>query len=196
MSDTEFSADLESWLEASEKKTIGGLLEAFAEKSFALGFLLLMSPSALPIPTGGITHVFEVVVMLLALELIVGRRTPWLPKWALAHELGPATQRKAIPFIVRRVRWFEKYSRRRFSGLIENRFTLSVLGMSVLGSAVGALLAPPFSGLDTVPSLGAVILSLGLILEDALMVIAGVVVGLVGLALVIALGSAAAHLLF
>jgi hypothetical protein len=192
-----FSTELEEWLGSSdEKKTIQSLLHAFDEKSFGILFLLLMSIPALPLPTGGVTHVFEIIVMLLALELIVGRRTPWLPKRALRHELGAATQEKAIPFIVRRVRWFEKHSRRRLAGLIRNRLTLSVLGVVVLGLALTAFLAPPFSGLDTVPSLGVVVISLGLILEDALLVLIGAVIGAAGVALVIAIGSAAAHFLF
>ena len=196
MTQRAFSTELEEWLEKPGDKTIRGLLRAFEERGFAILFMLLMSIPALPIPTGGVTHVFEVVVMLLALELIVGRRTPWLPKRALRHELGPATQKKAIPFIVRRVRWFEKYSRQRLEGLLENRLTLSVLGVAILGFALTAFLAPPFSGLDTIPSLGAVVLSLGLILGDALMVLVGVLVGVAGVALVIAIGSAAAHFLF
>jgi hypothetical protein len=191
-----FSAELEEWLESRGKKTIQGLLHEFQEKSFAILCLLLMSIPALPLPTGGVTHVFEIIVMLLALEMIIGRRTPWLPKRALRHELGPATQKKAIPFIVRRVRWFEKHSRHRLSGLLRNRLTLSVLGFVILGFALTAFLSPPFSGLDTVPSLGVVILALGLILEDALLMLAGIVVGAAGVALVIAIGSAAAHFLF
>ena len=196
MTSTKFSTELETWLESSGKKTVRGLLEAFDEKSFAIVFLLLMSASSLPIPTGGITNVFEVFVMLLALQLIIGRHTPWLPQRALRHELGAATQKKAIPFIVRRVQWFEKLSRRRFAELIEHRLTLSAVGVAVLGFTLAAFLAPPFSLLDTLPSLGVVVLSLGLILEDALMVLIGVIIGLVGVALVILIGSAAAHLLF
>ena len=196
MTQATFTTELEEWLDSRGKKTIKGLLEAFDEKSFAIVFLLLMSPSALPIPTGGVTHVLEIFTMLLALEMIIGRRTPWLPKRALRHELGPATQKKAIPFLVRRVRWFEKHSKPRFTGLLENRLTLSALGVAILGCALAAFFAPPFSGLDTVPSLGAVVMSLGLILKDALMVGVGLLLGVVGAGLVIALGSAAAHLLF
>lgn len=191
-----FSAEIEEWLNSRGTKTIQGLLHAFQEKSFAILCLLLMSIPALPLPTGGVTHVFEIIVMLLALEMIIGWRTPWLPKRALRHELGPATQKKAIPFIVRRVRWFEKHSRHRVSGLLRNRLTSSVLGFVILGLALTSFLSPPFSGLDTIPSLGLVILSLGLILEDALLVFVGMVVGAAGVALVIAIGSAAAHFLF
>ena len=45
-------------------------------------FVLLLAVPALPLPTGGATHVFEVIAMLVALQLIVGRRQIWLPaRW-------------------------------------------------------------------------------------------------------------------
>jgi hypothetical protein len=52
-------------------------------------------------------------------------------------------------------------------------------------------LAPPFSGLDTLPALGVVLLSLGVLLEDFLVVIAGVMVGVAGVLLEITLGRLA-----
>jgi hypothetical protein len=38
-----------------------------------------MALPALPLPTGGATHVLEAVTMLVALQLVVGRRCIWLP---------------------------------------------------------------------------------------------------------------------
>lgn len=196
MAQRDFSEELEAWLQAPGKKTLGDLLDTFQEKSFAVLFLLLMSIPALPLPTGGVTHVFEVIVMQLALELIIGRRTPWLPKRFVRRELGPLTQKKAIPFIVRRVRWFEKFSRSRLPLVLNHRLVLSALGIVILGYTLTAFLAPPFSGLDTLPSLGVVVIALSLILEDAAITLIGLAIGAVGVALVIILGSAAAHLLF
>ena len=190
-----FSDELEAWLEARGKKTLGDLTKVFEERSFAIAMLLLMITSALPIPTGGITHVFELITMLLALEMIVGRRTIWLPKRLLRHELGPATTKKAIPFIARRVRWFERFARRRLPGVLEQRLVLSAVGLVILLFTVAAFVAPPFSGLDTLPSLGVVVIALSLILEDALITIIGIVIGLAGIALEIALGSAIVHFL-
>ncbi len=191
----DFSDELQAWLESPGKKTIGDLARVFEEKGFAILFLLLMCIPALPLPTGGVTHVFEVITMLLALELIVGRRTPWLPQRFLKRELGPATQKKAIPFIVRRIKWFERFSRPRFRRTLDNRLTLSLFGVVILGLAVTAFVAPPFSGLDTLPALGVVVIALSLILEDALVTLIGLTIGAAGVILVIVLGSAAAHLL-
>jgi hypothetical protein len=61
----------------------------------------------------------------------------------------------------------------------------------VTAGATAAFLAPPFSGLDTLPSLGVVVLSVGVLLEDFYVAIAGLVVGAVGIALEVALGAAA-----
>ncbi|HLB21401.1 MAG TPA: exopolysaccharide biosynthesis protein, partial [Solirubrobacteraceae bacterium] len=88
------SDQLERWLKGDDQKTLGGLIDAFGEGSFALIFVMLMAVPALPLPTGGVTHVFEVIVMLLALELIVGRRTVWLPERWRRLELSGAKQEK------------------------------------------------------------------------------------------------------
>jgi hypothetical protein len=191
-----FSDQLDEWLDSPGKKTIGDLLEVFEDKAFALAFLLLMAPSALPIPTGGVTHVLEIITMLLAVELIVGRRSPWLPQRWLRHELGPTTQRRAIPILIRRIRWFERFSRPRLQALLDNRLFGSVVGVVIFGFTLGSFLAPPFSGLDTLPAMGVVVIALSLILEDALITAIGAAIGLAGVVLVIVLGSAAAHLLY
>lgn len=68
-----------------------------------------------------------------------------------------------------------------------------VFGLLVIGGSAGAFFAPPFTGLDTLPALGVVLLSLGVLLEDALVVAIAVAVGIAGVALEIALGAAAIH---
>ena len=68
------SDELEQWLGSDQPKTLGNITELFGPRSFALVFVLLMALPALPLPTGGATHVLEVVTMLVALQLVVGRR--------------------------------------------------------------------------------------------------------------------------
>ncbi len=186
-----YSNQLGDWLKSKHPKTIAGLIEASGEKSFAMVFLVLMAIPALPIPTGGITHVFEVIVMLLALELVAGRRTPWLPKKWLARPLGKTMETRSIPYLVRKIRWLEKYSRPRLSGLMVDRNYLRLVGIFVIILTIGAFVSPPFSGLDTVPSIGVVLIALSLILEDFAIFVAGLIVGIFGIGLEIALGAAA-----
>ena len=61
----------------------------------------------------------------------------------------------------------------------------------MIAGCAGAFFAPPFTGLDTLPALGVVLLSLGVLLEDIAVVVLGAVVGAAGVALEIVLGSAA-----
>ena len=47
------SAALERWLASKDDKTLGGLIDLFEDKSFAIVFVLLLGVPALPLPTGG-----------------------------------------------------------------------------------------------------------------------------------------------
>ena len=148
---------------------------------------------ATPLPTGGITHIFEVIVILLAAELIAGRETPWLPKKWKHMSLGKALTGKVIPVILKWVRWLEKHSSPRWRRVFTLPLVPRLLGLVVLIFTLGALLSPPFSGLDTLPSLGVVVVSLAIILEDVIMLAAGIVIGATGIGLTITLGAAIAE---
>ena len=78
-SEESFSDRLEAWLEGDGEKTVYGLGEVFAEKSFAVTILFLMFFPALPLPTGGITHVFEIITIIIAAEMVVGVKRLWIP---------------------------------------------------------------------------------------------------------------------
>jgi hypothetical protein len=184
---------LERWLGGDGDKTLGGLVELFEEKSFAILFVLLLGVPALPLPTGGATHVFEIIAVLLALELIVGREEIWLPRRWRKLELAGEKQRRFITALMKMVRWLERFSRPRLRFLFDHRLSNIVFGLLVVGGSVGAFLAPPFTGLDTLPALGVVLLSLGVLLEDFVVVVVALVVGVAGVALEVLLGSAAIH---
>jgi hypothetical protein len=188
------SDQLERWLGADGPKTVGGLIDSFGEGSFAIVFVLLMAVPALPLPTGGVTHVFEVITMLLALELIVGRRAVWLPKRWHTLQLTGARRERFVATLLRRIRTLERFSHPRGRWLFGHRLSGSVFVIVVLALALTAFLAPPFSGLDTLPSLGVVVLALGYLLTDVALASAGAVIGVLGLASVVFLGSFAVKL--
>lgn len=183
------SDQLERWLDGDHPQTLGGLIDVFGERSFAIVFALLMALPALPLPTGGATHVLEVITMLLALELIVGRREIWLPQRWKRMELGGASRQKFVNALLKRIRWLERFSRPRGRWVFGHRLSGVVFGLAVLALTLTAFLAPPFSGLDTLPALGVVVLSLGILLTDVALAGAGLVVGAGGVVLVIGLGS-------
>ncbi len=182
-----FSDELKSWLESDQPKTLRGLIEVFSQKSFAALFLILMILPALPAPTGGVTHVTEIITLLLAVELVAGRDTVWLPRRFLNFSVKglakPAVSRKMIAFIKR----LERLPRLNWH---LGRRSARLIGSLVFVFTAAAFLAPPFSGLDTLPAMGVVLLALAMIVESGLLLILGGIAGVAGIALIMLLGAA------
>lgn len=194
MSDDEsrsVSQALQGWLDHDGEKTLGSVVDLFEEKSFALLFVLLLGVPALPLPTGGATHVFEIVALLLALQLITGRDEIWLPQRWRNLDLAGAGQQRFINRLMRVIRWLERFSRPRLRFLFDRRAANVVYGTAVVVLTLGAFLAPPFTGLDTLPSMGVVLLSLGVLLEDFAFVGVALALGTGGVVLEFVLGKAA-----
>lgn len=190
-----FSDQLDRWLRADDPKTLGSLGDVFAEKAFAVTILTLMFVPALPLPTGGITHVFEGIAVVVAAQMLVGRRTLWLPQRWRQRELGPLTTDKGIPFMVRWVRRFERFSRPRGTWFFRSRWSSPILGLLLMGLATTAAIAPPFSGLDTLPALGAVAVALSIILEDYVGLAIGIAIGCGGALIIVTIGAAVVQVL-
>jgi hypothetical protein len=187
------SDQLERWLTGEQDKDLGGLVSTFGDKSFAILLVLLLGVPALPLPTGGVTHVFELIAALIALELIAGRRDVWLPRRWRAVRLGGERQQRFLAGLMRLIRRLERYSRPRLRWVFRRRVADVVFGVLAIVGTVAAFVAPPFSGLDTLPALGVVVLSLGVLLEDALVALVGLVLGAAGVTLELVIGAAAVH---
>jgi hypothetical protein len=190
---TKLSDQLEQWLHRDGEKTLSSLIQTFGDKSFAVILMVLLGVPALPLPTGGVTHVFEVIALLVAFQLIAGRHEVWLPRrWRRLELAGPREQR-FIAGLMRLIRRLERHSRPRLTFVFRARLTDIVFGLLAMTGTIGAFLAPPFSGLDTLPALGVVVLSLSVLLEDALIGAVGILLEVTGVVLELALGAAAVH---
>lgn len=184
------SERLDGWLSSAGTKSIGGLLDHFGQQAFAIAFVLLLAPSALPIPTGGVTHVFDVIAVLLAAQLIVGRDEPWLPRKLKDRELKSLQNEKVQSKLVGTIAKIEKLARPRFTRTLHSPPGRILFGVLVVVLTVAAFIAPPFSGLDTLPGLGVVVISLGVLFGDAVIFGIGVAIGAGGIGLMIALAGA------
>ena len=188
----QLSDQLAAWMAADGRRTIGELVDTFGARSFAVAFVVLLAFPALPLPTGGLSHVLELAAMLVALELIVGRNELWVPKrWR--HKELKGLSGKGGETLVRWIRRLERFARPRLSTVLDRSITRRVYGLLVLGFSIAAFVSPPFSGLDTLPALGAVVLSVGFLLRDALIAVIGVLIGAVGLGVMLAIGRAIVH---
>ena len=129
--------------------------------------------------------------MLVALQLVIGRDHIWLPQRWKKVQLTGGRRERFLRFLMRLIRRLERFSRPRFAFLFGNRLWNAFFGLLVIGLAVGAFVAPPFTGLDTLPALGAVVISLGVLLRDVVVVVAGILIGAAGVVLELVIGTAA-----
>jgi Exopolysaccharide synthesis, ExoD len=128
------------------------------------------------------------IAVLIALELIAGRHEVWLPRRWRRLELAGDKQQRFISGLMKLIRRLERISRPRLSFLFQLPFHNQVVGLFVIAGAAAAFLAPPFSGLDTLPALAVVLFSIGVLLKDILIVIFAVALGIAGVVLEICVG--------
>lgn len=193
MDSPRLSERLRAWASSGGDRTVGTLIEAFGDKSFAVLFVFLLGVPALPLPTGGATHLLELIAMLLALQLLVGRDSVWLPRRWRAVNLAGGKRERLVERLLGLIAWLERRSKPRGRRLFASRSGNVLFGALVLIGTAGAFIAPPFSTLDTLPALGVVVLSIGVLMEDVVIAGAGVAIGAGGIALIVALGRAALH---
>lgn len=130
--------------------------------------MIVVSPLSL-IPT--LPTIVGTTVVLIAGQLIAGRKSIWLPNKLRAASLSPERAQKALEFLKPAVRWIEKFSRARLSFLTEG------LGMR-LAALICILVAMTMPPLELVPgastSAGTIIATFGLALttRDGLLLLA------------------------
>lgn len=179
----------------SSSRTVEGLIDSFADKSFAILCLVLMAIPALPLPTGGISHLFELITLLIAFQMIIGRQSIWLPQRLMKRSLPDKFWSATIPALAKFIKKVEGKARPRLSPLTINPLFIRLMGGLIFILALFAFLAPPFSGLDTLPSMGVVLIALALIFEDIIFAILGAIVGAFGVGTILLLGNLAFRLI-
>lgn len=195
--DKKFSDQLKAWVDSKQQKTVASLFDTFLSDGIAVVVVVLMAVPALPVPTGGVTHVFELVVVVLAAGFALDRNKPVrLPKKWKARSVEGLAKSKGMRVLIRLIAWLEKYSRPRGRRLMESRWFGSVVGLLIILLTLTAFVAPPFSGLDTLPALGVVLIALSLVLRDVVVFAIGCVLGAAGAALTFTLGAEVFHKLF
>ena len=131
------SDELQRWLGGDTEKTLGGLVDVFEERSFAILFIFLLGITALPpLPTGGVTHVSELIAMLLALQLIANRDRVWLPARWRGLELARDAHPRFVAGLMNTVRRLERISRPRLRFVFGHRLSNVIFGALVIGGSL------------------------------------------------------------
>ncbi|MGQ9866608.1 MAG: exopolysaccharide biosynthesis protein [Pseudanabaenaceae cyanobacterium] len=163
------SADLQELTVGEDPLTLGQVLTTAGDRAFGLLFVLLSLPSALPIPAPGYSTPFGVVLLILALQWLVGRPTPWLPLAVrdrpIARPALAEVLQKALPWLHR----LEKVTQPRLAAVCRSGRTVVALMVALMAAAM----ILPIPGTNTVPALGILVTGFGLLEDDGAIVLAG-----------------------
>lgn len=150
--------------------SIGEFVGYLGDKAFFLAILIFSLPNSLPVPgIPGFSTITGLPITFIALQIVLGRQTIWLPKKAAAKSfsregLGRLLS-KALPAVV----WLEKYLRPRWlwmSGPLGERL------LAVLIVVCSLIIALPIPGGNFLPGLAMSLIALGLLERDGILLAA------------------------
>ena len=171
-----------------ESISMGELVDRAAEGGF--GFLVGLL-TLIAIPFFGLSTPFGLAIALIGLQMVVGRKKPWLPNRARKRELKMTMLDKVASLLARRTRWIARATRRRYELLISTR--LVGLGITIL--ALGLALPLPIPGSNLVFLIPIFIYAMGILEKDGLWILLGHVALLIDIALLFVFGNVVAMVL-
>ncbi|GGC02593.1 hypothetical protein GCM10011363_18970 [Marivita lacus] len=171
--------------------TLGWVLEQLNERAFGLFLLVLALPCCIPF-LYGIPQVVALPLMLISVQILLGRRIPWLPKRLAARTVSStdlhSLAQRAGPWLRR----IETISRPRL-GLLTRAPVDQVVGAALVLFSASILV--PLPGTNTVPGIGVVAIAMGLLQRDGILVILGMILGTAWIATLLIAGATLASLI-
>lgn len=157
---------------------LSSILTVLGDRAFALLIVLFALPNCIPM-VPPIPLISGILIAGLAVQLMAGARSPWLPSRIRDYEVRASEVdrlvHKATPFITR----LERFARPRL-GIFEWPPFVRVLGVALLAFALGLLVAAPIVG--QIPlGIAIALVGIGLVERDGILVVAGLVIGTIGL---------------
>jgi hypothetical protein len=156
-----------------ERITLGEMAEAFGDRAFGLLILLLLLPSLLP----GMASVFGAPVLLLGVQMGLGRRVPRLPAFMARQSIKRTDLLRLAGASSKWLRRIEQYVRPR-PGPLASPFGDKLFGWLTVYVAIMLILPGP--GTNGPPAFGNIVMALGLVEHDSKTMAWGAILTLLG----------------
>ncbi|MEZ5278581.1 MAG: exopolysaccharide biosynthesis protein [Opitutaceae bacterium] len=165
--------------EQDHEITLGEILDRVGTKGFGLLMMVLSLPSALPVPAAGYSTPFGILFVFLGIQMLIGRRKPWLPKWALRISFKPGFAEKMLAGAARSFALLERLVKPRFEW-VASRPGMAL--MSVLVIIMACLMILPIPLTNTAPAMVIFLIGVGVSERDGLFAAAASILGVVAVA--------------
>ncbi len=159
-----------------ENVSVATIQEAFHERGFGFFLFLLGLPAAVPIPAMGMHTVISIPMLLLTFQQMMGFHKIWMPDIIRKRTIKRETLVNIIDHCLPWAHKLEKVTKPRM-GYITHGYFSNLIGL--LGFIQVACIAVPLPLTNTVPAIGIILMSAGVLTRDGLAVLLGAVIGTV-----------------
>ena len=164
--------------------SLGEFVDALGERAFGIILFAMALPVSIPF-LYGVPQVMALPMMALSVQMMMGRAEPWLPTRFRAGRLDKRGLVRMAQGGRKWFGWLEALARPRLTAL--SGPTAERLVGGVFAVFCASILIPlPLT--NSTPAIALAIAALGLLTRDGLLVIAGMVLGLVWIALLLVFG--------
>lgn len=169
-----FSQEIKSLLQrlAQQHLTLGDILAQTSERGFSLVIALLVLPFLFPMPPG-LAGPFGAACLVLSAQMVLGRRSPWLPKKIARYQFPRPFAEFLLKNLQRLTRILEKITRHRLAKIANNPLTWRINGLCI--SWLTILLMSPVPFTNPFPTVGILLLAVATIEADGLLICVGYV---------------------
>lgn len=153
------------------------------DRGYGLLLVMLSLPSAMPVPAPGYSTPFGVALVLIGLQLLVGKKVPWLPQWVLDRPVSPNLGRKMLAFAGGFFARLEHLIRPRLAWAFS---PAGSSGAALLLLVMALLMIAPIPLTNTAPAAVIFLIGIGLVEKDGVVLGAALLLGVVALLLYLA----------
>lgn len=178
------STELQSFFLEEERPsqvTLSDILTIAGERLFGFLFVILSLPSALPVPAPGYSTPFGVLLFLLAMQLVFGKKRPWLPNKMLNYPMKLETVQGILKAGLPWLKRIEAITRPRLTYICTTLPGRVFIGCAIALMATSMMI--PIPGTNTLPAMGIFVTGFGLIEDDGAISLGGLVLCVMGLIL-------------
>ncbi len=152
--------------------SLGDMLSNLGRTSMAFTILFLALPALSPIP-GPFGMVFGSALALVAVQIAMGRQTPWLPAFLSRRRLSPAVVDLVVRYSVPIIARVEAFVRPGRLAVFTGRTMQWLLAFPIFVLAVAIVLPIPFG--NYLPVLALILISVALMARDGLVTLVGLI---------------------
>ncbi|MGJ8638040.1 MAG: exopolysaccharide biosynthesis protein [Opitutaceae bacterium] len=160
--------------------SIRELTDAVGDKGFGVLLMLLSLPSALPIPAPGYSIPFGIAMAIIAVQIMLGRESVWLPEKLLNVKIHPKLASKMVGTGASFLRRIETLIKPRLRWM-HSKAGHSLLAVIILLMALFMMI--PIPGTNTLPAMAIFIIGVSMAEEDGFVAIGALFCSLAAAAL-------------